>query len=86
MLGDAEAPEAAAPSMRPAHDTALLSGLTEDAWAKMPYGTLVDQLYKRPGFQQALGIRHSKDNLAKILRRHTRQNLAQLIMRLDAKR
>ena len=86
MLGDAAAPETTPSRITPSHGMALLSGLTEDDWAKKTFGTLVDQLYKRPAFREALGIRHSKDNLGKILRRHTRANLAQLIMMLDATR
>jgi hypothetical protein len=85
MLGDAAAPETAAPRTTPAHNTELLHFSTEGEWAAMPLGTLVDQLYKRPGFAEALGIKHNKQNVAKILKRHSRAQLAQLILKLDAK-
>ena len=85
MLGDAAAPETAPPRTTPAHNTELLRFPTEEEWAAKPIGTLVDQLYKRPGFTEALGIKHTKGNLGQILRRHSRAQLAQLIMKLDAK-
>ena len=85
MLGDAAVPETAAPRTTPAHDTELLHFATEEEWASKPKALLVDQLYKRPGFAEALGIRHSRGNLAKIFRGKTNGQLAQLILKLDAK-
>jgi hypothetical protein len=58
---------------------------TAEEWASKPKGALVDQLYKRKGFAEALGIRHSKRNLAAIFKGKTNAQLAQLIMKLDAK-
>ena len=85
MLKDAAAPEAASQRVMPAHDTELLRFPTVEEWAKKPKGTLVDQLYKRDGFAEALGIKHSKSNLGKIFRTKTNAQLAQLIIALDAK-
>jgi hypothetical protein len=69
MLKDAEAPEGAPSRAGPAHDTELLHFATAEEWASKPKGALVDQLYKRKGFAEALGIRHSKRNLATIFKR-----------------
>ncbi len=86
MLGDqAAAPAVGTPFRTHQHGVEPLHFATEEEWVKMGKGGLVNQLQLRPGFNEAMGIRHSKENLRKIFKNKTTQQLAQLIMKLDAK-
>jgi hypothetical protein len=86
MLGDqAAAPAAATPFRTHQHGLQPLHLATEEEWVKLGKGGLVNQLQLRPGFNEAMGIRHSKENLRKIFKNKTTPQLAQLIMKLDAK-
>jgi hypothetical protein len=85
MLGDQAAPAAATPIRTHQHGLQPLHLASEEEWVKLGKGGLVNQLQLRPGFNEAMGIRHSKENLRKIFKNKTTQQLAQLIMKLDAK-
>jgi hypothetical protein len=85
MLGDQAAPASATPFRTHQHGLQPLHLASEEEWVKLGKGGLVNQLQLRPGFNEAMGIRHSKENLRKIFKNKTTTQLAQLIMKLDAK-